>query len=200
MFDAAYWEEELKKMGLPELPIRAVTRVNLTMDEIREQNLFLNKIRRDFMKFISYTHIRPLVRIGLKRIHVEGMMRKGICPPNCMVHLRVPLEYGGKPEFPNLYFMRRRPVDDLLGSFFDMQRGENGEMPEELFVPNPKDKVLVTMFNGTIGGGGNTSSDRLSELASIMNKQTAEAAKASAEARAAALAAAIAAKAGKGKK
>ena len=132
------------------------------------------------------------MRIGLKRIHVEGMMRKGIIPPNSMVWLRVPFEYGGKAEFSNMLFMRRRPVENILSSFIDNQikvMCKNGQMPEKLFLPNPEDKVLVTMFNGTIGGGGNTSADRLEEVASGIN-----------QAKAAAVKAAIAAKMGASKK
>ena len=88
-------------------------------------------------------------------------IKKGNLPENYTVHLKYPLEYGGRIDFNNMVFMQTHPYHDLIHAYVDQQLlGNSGSVrPRQLYVPVPTGKVYIPSSDYT-GTGGKNKQDR----------------------------------------
>lgn len=155
----AYWEALFNEMNFPGMDLMAVTHQPIAGD-ILEQQKTLNRTIRDFVRFLSYHHANDLRAAGVTE---EGLfyMKRGQQPENYVVHLKYPLDYGGKIIFDNMVFLQARPFHDLIHRYLNKQLiGPEGRVsPKQLYVPVPVGKVYVPMGLFT-GSGGKNKQDR----------------------------------------
>ena len=155
-----YWEKLFNNMNFPGMDLMAVTYFNLSMDDVLEQRKILRKTIQDFLKLIGYNNTNDLRSAGVSE---EGIfyIRKGKLPENYTVHLKYPLEYGGRIDFNNMVFIQNRPFHELIHTYIDKQLiGPNGSLrPRQLYVPVPLGKIYVP-FGGITGSGGKNKQDR----------------------------------------
>ena len=155
----AYWEALFNEMNFPGMDLMAVTHQPVG-DDILEQQKLLNRTIRDFVRFLSYHHANDLRSAGVSE---EGLfyMKRGQQPENFVVHLKYPLDYGGKITFDNMVFLQARPFHELIHRYLDKQFiGPEGRVcPKQLYVPVPVGKVYVPMGLFT-GSGGKNKQDR----------------------------------------
>lgn len=115
---------------------------------------------RAFLKLLGESYENDLRSAGVSE---EGIfyIKKGNLPENYTIHLKYPLEYGGRVDFNNMVFMQTHPYDDLIRSYVDQQLiGPDGSVrPHQLYVPVPVGKVYVPTSNYT-GSGGKNKQDR----------------------------------------
>lgn len=156
----AYWEKLFNEMNFPGMDLMAVTYFNLSMDDALEQRKVLRKTIQDFLKLLGYNNTNDLRSAGVSE---EGIfyIRKGKLPENYTVHLKYPLEYGGRIDFNNMVFIQERPFHELIHTYLDQQLlGPNGSVrPRQLYVPVPLGKIYVP-FGGITGSGGKNKQDR----------------------------------------
>lgn len=155
-----FWEKLFKEMNFPGMDLMAVGYFNMSSDDLVEQRLFLKKTIRDFLKLLAYNYANDLRDAGVTE---EGMfhIKKGNLPENYTVHLKYPLEYGGRIDFNNMVFIQTHPYHDLIHAYVDQQLvGENGSVrPRQLYVPVPVGKVYIPSSDYT-GSGGKNKQDR----------------------------------------
>ena len=155
----AYWESLFNEMNFPGMDLMAVTHQPVEADILEQQKL-LNRTVRDFVRFLSYHHANDLRSAGVSE---EGLfyMKRGQQPENFVVHLKYPLDYGGKITFDNMVFLQARPFHELIHRYLDKQLiGPEGRVsPKQLYVPVPVGKVYVPMGLFT-GSGGKNKQDR----------------------------------------
>lgn len=156
----AFWEQLFKEMNFPGMDLMAVTYFNLSSDDLLEQRSFFRKSIRAFLKLLAENYANDLRAAGVSE---EGVfyIEKGLLPENYTVHLKYPLEYGGRIDFNNMVFMQTHPYDDLIRSYVDQQLvGPAGSVrPRQLYIPVPVGKVYVPTSNYT-GSGGKNKQDR----------------------------------------
>jgi len=157
-----FWEKLFKEMNFPGMDLMAVGYFNMSSDDLVEQRLFFKKTVRDFLKLLAYNYANDLRDAGVTE---EGMfhIKKGNLPENYTVHLKYPLEYGGRIDFNNMVFIQTHPYHDLIHAYVDQQLvGENGSVrPRQLYVPVPVGKVYIPSSDYT-GSGGKNKQDRSS--------------------------------------
>lgn len=155
-----FWEKLFKEMNFPGMDLMAVGYFNMSSDDLVEQRLFFKKTVRDFLKLLAYNYANDLRDAGVTE---EGMfhIKKGNLPENYTVHLKYPLEYGGRIDFNNMVFIQTHPYHDLIHAYVDQQLvGENGSVrPRQLYVPVPVGKVYIPSSDYT-GSGGKNKQDR----------------------------------------
>ncbi len=156
----SFWEKLFNEMNFPGMDLMAVNYFNLNGDDLIEQRNVLKKATRDFLKLLGYTFINDLRSAGVSE---EGIfyIKKGKLPENYTVHLKYPLDYGGRIDFDNMVLIQNRPFHDLIHAYIDQQLlGPNGSVrPRQLYVPVPVGKVYVP-FVGITGSGGKNKQDR----------------------------------------
>lgn len=155
----AYWESLFNEMNFPGMDLMAVKHQPIEED-IQERQKLLNRTVRDFVRFLSYHHANDVRSAGVSE---EGLfyMKRGQQPENYVVHLKYPLDYGGKITFDNMVFLQARPFHELIHRYLDKQFiGADGRVcPQQLYVPVPVGKVYVPMGLFT-GSGGKNKQDR----------------------------------------
>ena len=179
IFSEEYYRDLIAKLGLPEMPIVKVTKdVSVTVDAIKLRMDFMVMARR-FVQFVAYNNLEQIASAEMSMENIY-QMRDGIVPENISVYIKVPVEYGGKLEFSNMFLIKTRPFRGILDKFIDEQvltfnkgreiRNMDAgiEMPSELFVPYPNGIVFVPALKGMAGAGGNATTDQMSQIGSTM--------------------------------
>ncbi len=156
----SFWEALFHEMNFPGMDLMAVSYFNLNQDDLVEQRAFFRKSVRDFLKLLGYNYANDLRSAGVSE---EGifLIKKGCLPENYTVHLKYPLEYGGRIDFNNMVFMQMHPYHDFIHAYVDQQLvGESGSIcPTQLYIPVPIGKVYIPSANFT-GSGGKNKQDR----------------------------------------
>lgn len=169
----SFWEKLFNEMNFPGMDLMAVSYFNLNGDDLIEQRNTLKKTTRDFLKLLGYSFTNDLRSAGVSE---EGIfyIKKGKLPENYTVHLKYPLDYGGRIDFDNMVLIQNRPFHDLIHAYIDQQLlGTSGSVrPRQLFVPVPVGKIYVP-FSGITGSGGKNKQDR-SVLAGFTQSALAE--------------------------
>ena len=187
LFSEEYYRDLIAKLGLPEMPIvRAERQRSLALDALKFRVDFAGMVKK-FVQFAAYNNLDQLAMADICFETISDM-RDGNVPENISVYMKVPVEYGGKLEFSNMFLIRTRPFKAILDKFFDEQvlafnkelgsvsglekdvkaRNTGFVLPEVLFVPNPKGIVFVPALKGFAGAGGNATTDQMSEIGSTM--------------------------------
>jgi hypothetical protein len=114
--------------------------------------------RPAFLQSLSDS-IQDLSFMNINQDDFLNIMRGDKLPENVTIHLRVPLQYGGKIENDNMFLCPTYPFAVNIDIFMIEQFGN-----PTLFIPDPKKRVYIpTRLTGG-GEGGNATTDRLSQL------------------------------------
>lgn len=158
----SFWEQLFHEMNFLGMDLMAVPFFNLSQDDLIEQRTLFQKTIRDFLKLLGYSYANDLRAAGVSE---DGIfyIKKGILPENYTVHLKYPLEYGGRISFDNMVFMQTHPYHDLIHAYVDQQllTDKGSERPSQLFVPTPTTKIYIPLVDFT-GSGGKNKQDRSS--------------------------------------
>ena len=156
----AYWKSLFNDMNFPGMDLMAVAYHPIEISDRETHQKLLNRTIRDFVRFLSYHHANDLRSAGVTE---EGLfyMKRGQQPENFVVHLKYPLDYGGKISFDNMVFIQAHPFHELIHRYINKQViGPEGRLnPAQLYVPVPIGKVYVPMGLFT-GSGGKNKQDR----------------------------------------
>lgn len=175
IFGKEYYRDLIAKAGLPEMPI---TKVNLNTNlQINKQSFYTNliKLSKKFVQFIAFNNITDLFKLNQSFENIE-LMKNKIIPENLSIYIRIPPNYDGKLEFTNLFLIPTYPFKQILDNFITEQiiiynkqtRNKTINYPTELYIPNPTDMVFIPALKGFTSPGGNTSTDKMSEIGSTM--------------------------------
>ncbi len=174
------WEQKLKDFGMDDLPVQHVSFRPVTLDS--DWYVKFKKIRREFLQSLSDS-VEELMLMNLSMPMLMGLLQNMELPENLSIKFKRPLMYGGEISVDNMYLVAMHPYGQLLDRFLIDQAmdymAKMGKTPTagydyapELFVPNPAKKVYVpTLRSMNNGAGGNTTSDRMSEIASAIVAQ-----------------------------
>lgn len=158
--DQSHWESLFNEMNFPGMDLMVVPYYPDEAADFVARQKFLNRTIRDFTRFLSYHHANDLRAAGVTE---EGLfyMKHGQIPENFTVHLKYPLDYGGKVDFENLVFIQARPFHELIHLYLNKQiLGPEGALtPAQLYVPVPTGKVYIPLGLLT-GSGGKNKQDR----------------------------------------
>ena len=154
--DLDYWEAKFQAMNFPGMDLVEATAYPVTLLEKISRKKQYARVKRDFLKYISYHYINDLRNAGLNEEDLF-YLKKGIVPENFNIHLKIPFDYTGTVDFSNMVFMQSRPYHEEIHRFMDMQMEnmEPGLLPYKLYIPVPTGKVYIplTMYTGSGGKG-----------------------------------------------
>ncbi len=181
MQSEAFWEDEIARMGLPEMPIKMV---NLNSEEpiYCEANIYYDLMEK-FLKKIGFSQkcMESLWKISLTRNEIVKI-RSGKLPENLDVIFKTPIQYGGKLEIENMLLIQTHPFANLI---FDFERKQCKKHHEQfiknqplygydivpkLFIPDIKDPIFVPAMLGWSSPAGNGSTDRVTQASSSANE------------------------------
>ncbi len=158
--DQDYWAARFNQLNFAGMDLMAVSYFGLGEYDLFEQHMLIKRVARDFVRLLSYNYTMELRSAGVSE---EGIfyMKKGKIPENFTVHLKYPLEYGGKIDFSNMVFMQDKPFHDMIHSYLDeqMMTPTGISYPPLLYVPTPVGKIYVP-FGMFTGSGGKNKQDR----------------------------------------
>ena len=179
LFSEEYYHDLIAKLGLPEMPILKVKYQGKPSVNLKNFRLDFLKISKQLMKYVSFNNITQLIDAGFTFDIIEEL-HDGIIPENLTIYLKKPLEYGGKLEFSNMFLIKTRPFKNILDTFLENQiisfnlehpgydRNKGFLLPTEFYVPNPEGVIFLPALKDFAGAGGNTSTDKMSEIGSTM--------------------------------
>ena len=81
-------------------------------------------------------------------------------PRNTSIRWRIPITLGGKMSIENMFLCRTFPHSHNMDRFI-LEQANN----ETLWLPNPAHAIYVPTHTANGGTGGNTTSDRLAQVA-----------------------------------
>ncbi|MDR2098994.1 MAG: hypothetical protein LBO78_03140 [Rickettsiales bacterium] len=179
LYTEDYYRDLIAKLGLPEMPIAKVAFRGKSREAAKKFRAGFANISKKILQFAYYNNIKDLVDADFDRDAIMGLSR-GETPENIDIYLKAPAEYGGSLEFSNMFLIKKYPFKAILDRFVDEQvmafsREHGGSsrdtgfvMPSELFVPNPKGIIFIPALKGITGAGGNSSTDRMTEIGSTL--------------------------------
>ena len=175
LLNKEYYHDLIARFGLPEMPIEKVALKNPNTNE----NLIYKdkfKIVKQFIKYTAINNISELISLDIDFNNITKM-KDGIIPNNLSIYTKIPSEYGGKLEFTNMFIIKYQ-FKSILDKFIQTQiinynkelnnKNNYMEYPKELYIPNPKSTIFITALSSFSGPGGNTSTDKMSEIGSTM--------------------------------
>ena len=151
----SYWQDVFNQMNFPGMDLMEVTRDTQYLNQpLAEHKLFLQKIP-EFLKLLSEENVNDLRMAGIAESNIFAM-GKGIMPINWTVHLKYPLDYGGKIDFDNMILIQIEPFHEEIHSFLNKQMLSKAGVarPNELYIPVPTGRVYIPMNTVFSGGGG----------------------------------------------
>ena len=121
--------------------------------------------RKRFMETLDDA-IQELAMFNLSREDFIGLLTGRALPENLTIRFRRPPLYGGAISADNMFMMTSYPAGLNLDVFMVEQIGQG-----EIWFPNPKKKIYVSvnMISGT--EGGNATSDRLAQSFAAMSRR-----------------------------
>ncbi len=155
-----YWESLFQEMNFPGMDLMAVPYLPQAGMNTSDRHKIFTRLSRDFVRFLSYHFANNLRSAGVTE---EGLfyMKRGQIPERFSVHLKYPLDYGGRLDFDNLVFIQNDPFHELIHLYINRQIiGPEGLLtPAQLYVPTPPGKIYVPtdLFSGS---GGKNKQDR----------------------------------------
>ena len=155
-----FWEAKFQAMNFPGMDLVEATAYPITLLEKVNQKKQYTRVKKDFLKYISYHLVNDLRNAGLDEEKIF-YLKKGIIPENFIVHIKIPFDYTGKADFSNMVFMQTRPYHEDIHKFMDMQMNQMpvGVLPYKLYIPVPTGSVYIPSTNYT-GSGGKGKHDR----------------------------------------
>ena len=171
-FTEEHYKNLISKLGLPEMPIKKVELSTIPNHKDHDKDFF--KISTQFIKYIAHNNIGELMNANISFTEID-LMEKGISPKNYTTYLKTPIEYNGKLEFSNMFLIKICPVKEILNTFIRTQisyynKGNNSilKYPNSLYVPNPTSLIFNPAQSTFAGFGGNTATDKMTEIGSTM--------------------------------
>ena len=171
-FTEEHYKNLISKLGLSEMPIKKVNLCPIPIHKNYDKDFF--KISIQFIKYIANNNISDLMNANISFDEID-IMEKGIIPKNFTVFLRTPIEYGGKLEFSNMFLIKTFPIKEILNTFLRTQITNYNKVnesslkyPTSLYVPNPKGLIFTAQESSFAGFGGNTTTDKMTEIGSTM--------------------------------
>ena len=101
--DLDYWEAKFQAMNFPGMDLVEATAYPVTLLEKISRKKQYARVKRDFLKYISYHYINDLRNAGLNEEDLF-YLKKGIIPENFNIHLKIPFDYTGTVDFSNMVF------------------------------------------------------------------------------------------------
>ena len=171
-FTEEHYKNLISKLGLSEMPIKKVELATVPIPKNYDKDFF--KVSIQFIKYIANNNITDLMNANISFDEID-IMEKGTIPKNFTVLLKIPIEYGGKLEFANMFLIKIFPIKEILNTFLRTQiinynKTNNGDLkyPTTLYVPNPKGLIFTPQESSFAGFGGNTTTDKMTEIGSTM--------------------------------
>ncbi len=156
LFDLTYWEAKFQKMNFPGMDLVEATAYPLTLLEKINRKKQYARVKRDFLRYVSYNYVNDLRNAGLDEDSIF-YFKKGIIPENFNVHIKIPFDYTGEVDFSNMCLIQNIPYHEDIHRFIDMQmEGMASHLrPRKLYIPVPTGKVYIplTMYTGSGGKG-----------------------------------------------
>ena len=148
------WEWQFSMFNLPNMALKEVNYISLTINKKNELRRGFKRARRDFLRYIAYYNVSELKDAGMEERGLQ-ILKKGKVPENFDVHLKVPFEYGGTNDFSNLIFIQTHPFHDDIHKFVDMQTTSQplGCRLSKLYIPVAEGRVYVPNDSSALGGG-----------------------------------------------
>ena len=158
--DLPFWESTFQQMNFPTMDLVEATAYPLSLLEKINKKKQYARVKRDFLRYISYHYLNDLRNAGLDEDDLF-YLKKGIIPENFTVHVKIPFDYTGEVDFTNLVFMQTHPYHEDIHRFMDMQlEGMTlTQRPRKLYIPVPTGMVYIPMTSYQ-GSGGKNKTDR----------------------------------------
>ncbi len=111
---------KIKKLNLKNIELRECAFFPQTWGEMTKNTTQYQRMRKTFLKLIGYSHQEECKKIGFDEEDMELLKNKK-SPENYNVHIKIPLEFGGKLEISNLSLIITHPLHDNIHSLIEEQ-------------------------------------------------------------------------------
>lgn len=115
-------QQEIATFGLKNLELRECSYHPQTWAEMSKNFAEYQRIRKNFLKLIGYSHRDKCLEIGFDEEDIELLKNKR-SPENYNTHIKIPFDFGGKLNFENLCLIKSHPLHDRLHRLIEMQIG-----------------------------------------------------------------------------
>lgn len=157
------WAENFAKEKLAEMQMDDLPIIPVHPQKKAVQTDWFQKYRILCHEFIRSLKdcTQELAFMNLNQDEFMNILMGREIPENLSIRFRVPLVFGGNLEIENLFMCWTFPQSHNLDRFI-IEQYEN----DIIWLPNPIKKIYLSAHTTNGGNGGNTASDRLSQLAS----------------------------------
>lgn len=83
-----------------------------------------HNLRARFFKLLGYSEQEECLQAGLNEADINTL-REGFAPENFNIHLKIPADFGGLPEFKNFSLIKTHPYHDNIHHIIDLQIENN---------------------------------------------------------------------------
>lgn len=153
-------ENRIADLGMDDLPLEQMrpTTHPVTPDWFKKYH----ELVHEFAKSLTDS-IQDIAFLNLPQDDFIDLIMGRRMPENLSVRFRVPLVWGGKLEIENLFMCMTFPHAHNMDRFIIEQSGN-----DIIWLPNPAKKIYIPAHMANGGDGGNTTEDRLSQIAAQM--------------------------------
>lgn len=157
-------EKRLTDLGVKDMPLIEVhpTPQMVAPDWFKKYK----ELSKRFMQSLTDS-VQELAFMNLSQDEFMNLLMGRAVPENLSLRFRVPLSWGGKLELDNLFMCRTFPHSQAMDRFIIEQSDA-----KTIWLPNPAKKIYLPANTATGGVGGNTTDDRLTQMASMMSSNS----------------------------
>jgi hypothetical protein len=157
--DVSFWIDRFNQMYFPGMDL-IETKLHTALSHSLEEKELFQQTRREFLQYLYFDYKNDLRSAGFDEESIL-ILKKGWITENHQIHMKIPVEYGGKIEFDNLILIQNIPYHRNIHLYLNEQTSmlDIGTLPSKLYIPFPKGKVFIPPTNYT-GSGGKGKHDR----------------------------------------
>lgn len=135
--------DKISCCGLRNIELRECTYHPQTWAEMAKDFAEYQRVRKTFLKLMAYSRADECRSLGFDDEDMELLKHKR-SPENYNVHIKIPLDFGGRLCFENLCLIKSHPIHDNLHRLIEMQIG-NGFLQKYKII-------YIPWFEGNVYG------------------------------------------------
>lgn len=111
---------EIEKLNLKNIELKKSSFCPQTWGEMTKNTSQYQRMRKTFLKLMGYSNQEECKKIGFDDEDIELLKNKK-SPENYNVHIKIPLEFGGRLDIDNLCLIKTHPLHDYIHRLIEKQ-------------------------------------------------------------------------------
>ena len=111
---------EIKNLNLKNIELKECSFHPQTWGEMTKNTSQYQRMRKTFLKLMGYSSLEECKKIGFDDEDLELLKNKK-SPENYNVHIKIPLEFGGRLDMDNFCLIKTHPLHDQIHHLIEKQ-------------------------------------------------------------------------------